>query len=97
MDKLIYLILNKKNDIDENFNVNMILNNNINYIFADTKKTNKNYYEKKDSTIYVKDKKDKLKYSLYWIYKQKKYEYVYVINNGIVSKCTQRISNNVCA
>jgi len=74
MDKLIYLILNKTNELDNNYNIN--------YVYVDIKNENKTYYNKKDKTIYVNDKKQKLKYSLYWIYKQKKYEYVYVINNN---------------
>jgi hypothetical protein len=82
MDKLIYLILNKKNNIDENINLNMTLNSKINYVLVDTKNTEKSYYDKKEKTVYVKNKGDKLKYSLYWIYKQKKYEYVYVINDN---------------
>jgi hypothetical protein len=83
MDKLIYLILNKKNDLHDNYYINMIIKNDrINYILVDTTKTEKSYYDKKDKTIYVNDKKDKLKYSLYWIYKQKKYGYVYIINNN---------------
>jgi len=83
MDKLIYLILNKKNDLDDNLNINILLKGDyINYVFVDINKKDKIYYNKNDKTIYVKDKKDKLKYSLYWIYKQKKYEYVYVINNN---------------
>ena len=83
MDKLIYLILNKKDDLDENYYINMILKDDrINYIFVNITKTNKLYYDKKNKTIYVNDKNEKLKYSLYWIYKQKKYDYVYVINNN---------------
>jgi GR25 family glycosyltransferase involved in LPS biosynthesis len=96
MDKVIYLILNKKNDFDDNFNINILLkNNHINYIFVDINKIDKIYYNKKDKTIYVKDKKDKLKYSLYWIYKQKKYDYVYVINNNdnIIDTTYDKISN----
>lgn len=94
MDKLIYLILNKKNNLDDNFNM-LLINHNINYIFVDINKIDKIYYNKKDKTIYVKDKKDKLKYSLYWIYKQKKYEYVYVINNNdnIIDITYNKISN----
>ena len=34
MDKLIYLILNKKNDLDDNYITNMILGDKINYILV---------------------------------------------------------------
>jgi GR25 family glycosyltransferase involved in LPS biosynthesis len=83
MDKLIYLILNKKSDLNDNYNINFILKNDIiDYVLVDIKNIKKSYYDKKVKTIYINDKKYKLKYSLYWIYKQKKYEYIYVVNNN---------------
>ena len=94
MDKLIYLILNKKNDLDNNYYINMILHNKINYVLVDVKNTEKSYYNKKEKTIYVKDKTDKLKYSLYWIYKLKKYDYIYVINsNDDITEVFDKIYN----
>jgi len=80
MDNLIYLILNK-NNLDDNLNM-FLSNKKKNYVLVDIKNVEKSHYDKKEKTIYVKDKKDKLKYSLYWIYKQKKYEFVYVVNDN---------------
>ena len=49
MDKLIYLILNKKNDLDDNINFNKLLKNDtINYVLVDINKIDKIYYNKKD-------------------------------------------------
>jgi len=41
MEKLIYLILNTKNDLDNNYYINTILHNKINYVLVEIKKTEK--------------------------------------------------------
>ena len=82
MDKLIYLIIIKNNDIDTINNLKIILiNNNVNYLFVTNNNIDKKYYNKKNKILYIKDPDDLLKYGLYWIYKQKIFEYIYIINN----------------
>jgi len=77
MSNIINLIIDNDNKSKINTTTKLYIDNNINFVIIKKNIINKRHYQSKINTLYLESDDDLFFHSLIWVYKQKKYDYVY--------------------